>query len=476
MHGNVEPGSWPTPERHVGIACSWVQRPWRLILPCLIGAAMLITTPSSGAEPTVHVVYAGQRLGSIAKRYNVSVEALCNANGIRATDPIQPGQRLYVPPKDDPDGAATRRWVASQAERGSSHDAPVQPAAVPTSTDRTEHVVGPGHTLSKIAARYHVSVAELCRANGLSETAPIRPGQVLVVPRAGSPSTADNTPSPVAEASPTRSPGTSETTPTPAASTARAPSVAAASTKPVRHVVSEGQTLGKVAARYHVSVDALCVANGIDRATAIRPGQTLLVPGPGDPEGSIAARLRATGALDRPTASGGAAAKKSEKPSWHDYRKPPWRRGYVTLVSYTETWSGYVTGPRGEVLPAAHQAICRLMGADGDHPRVDRRLVQLLVKVSDTFGGRPLRVVSGYRTESYALNSRHRRSQAIDFSIPGVPNEALRDYLLTFDRVGVGYYPNSSFVHFDVRERKTYWVDLAGPGEAPRYVKNPSAP
>jgi hypothetical protein len=34
--------------------------------------------------------------------------------------------------------------------------------------------------------------------------------------------------------------------------------------------------------------------------------------------------------------------------------------------------------------------------------------------------------------------------------------------------VGVGYYPNSSFVHLDVRETNTYWVDYAGPGEAPR--------
>jgi len=35
--------------------------------------------------------------------------------------------------------------------------------------------------------------------------------------------------------------------------------------------------------------------------------------------------------------------------------------------------------------------------------------------------------------------------------------------------VGVGYYPNSTFVHLDVRSLPTYWVDYSKPGEPPRY-------
>jgi hypothetical protein len=78
-------------------------------------------------------------------------------------------------------------------------------------------------------------------------------------------------------------------------------------------------------------------------------------------------------------------------------------------------------------------------------------------------------VVSGFRRESYAVSSRHRRSQALDFSIPGVPNEVLRDFLLSIGTVGVGYYPHSSFVHLDVRSEAIYWVDYSGPGEPPQY-------
>jgi uncharacterized protein YcbK (DUF882 family) len=91
------------------------------------------------------------------------------------------------------------------------------------------------------------------------------------------------------------------------------------------------------------------------------------------------------------------------------------------------------------------------------------------VKVSDTFGGRALRIVSGFREHSYAKESKHRKGHACDLSVDGVPNDVLRDYLLTLDQVGVGYYPNSSFVHLDVRPQRTQWVDRASPGERPEY-------
>ena len=100
---------------------------------------------------------------------------------------------------------------------------------------------------------------------------------------------------------------------------------------------------------------------------------------------------------------------------------------------------------------------------------MNRRLLSLLSRVSDEFGGRPLRVVSGWRMTSYSRESRHKVGRAVDFRIADVPNQALRDYLRTFSNVGVGYYPNSTFVHFDVRDSSTYWVDYAAPGQAPQY-------
>jgi hypothetical protein len=104
------------------------------------------------------------------------------------------------------------------------------------------------------------------------------------------------------------------------------------------------------------------------------------------------------------------------------------------------------------------------------------RLVRLLVEVSDTFGGRPIRLVSGYRTTSYFEDSKHKVSSAIDFIVVGVPNAVVCEYLREIEDVGVGYYPNSSFVHMDVRDYSAYWVDYAGPGEPPRSTPNAPPP
>ena len=46
------------------------------------------------------------------------------------------------------------------------------------------------------------------------------------------------------------------------------------------HVVAAGHTLGKIAKRYHVTVDALCEANGIDRRARLKPGMKLVIPDP----------------------------------------------------------------------------------------------------------------------------------------------------------------------------------------------------
>jgi hypothetical protein len=164
-----------------------------------------------------------------------------------------------------------------------------------------------------------------------------------------------------------------------------------------------------------------------------------------------------------------AKARRKSEQTWRKYIKPPWKRGYVTLLGFNNSWKGYVIGPQNQVLPKARQEISVVLAATGERPRINRRLIRLIAKVSDTFGGRPLRVVSGYRERSFAAASKHRTGRALDFSIPGVPNEAIRDYLRSLDNVGVGYYPNSSFVHMDAREVDTYWIDYSGPGEPPKY-------
>ncbi|HEY6475106.1 MAG TPA: DUF882 domain-containing protein [Polyangia bacterium] len=109
--------------------------------------------------------------------------------------------------------------------------------------------------------------------------------------------------------------------------------------------------------------------------------------------------------------------------------------------------------------------------------RMDPRLMRLLYQTGHHWPGRRLEVVSGYRHPNVAKNphSPHMKGLACDFRVEGVKTAELRDYLRrTFEKVGVGYYPNSSFVHLDVRkDRSAFWIDYSGPGERAVYSASP---
>jgi uncharacterized protein YcbK (DUF882 family) len=109
--------------------------------------------------------------------------------------------------------------------------------------------------------------------------------------------------------------------------------------------------------------------------------------------------------------------------------------------------------------------------------KMDPRLMKLLFTTGHHWPGRRLEVVSGYRHPDVAKNphSPHMKGLACDFRVEGVKTAELRDYLRrTFEKVGVGYYPNSSFVHLDVRkDRSAFWIDYSGPGERAIYSETP---
>jgi hypothetical protein len=133
--------------------------------------------------------------------------------------------------------------------------------------------------------------------------------------------------------------------------------------------------------------------------------------------------------------------------------------------------------PESAARPQSFEALAKVKGpqlAPGIR-RIDPGLLARVQTVADHFGkpGSPVRVsiVSGYRPNS--SGSYHATGQALDFHVEGVSNEALVDFCKTLEDTGCGYYPNSSFVHIDVRAPKTghvAWIDASGPGESPRYV------
>lgn len=100
--------------------------------------------------------------------------------------------------------------------------------------------------------------------------------------------------------------------------------------------------------------------------------------------------------------------------------------------------------------------------------RVHPGLLVRLQRIANRYPGRLIEIISGYRPDA-RLTSRHHHGRALDLRVSGVTREKLRDFLRGFDETGVGYYPNSFFVHMDVRDQKGYWVDRSGPGEPADY-------
>lgn len=106
--------------------------------------------------------------------------------------------------------------------------------------------------------------------------------------------------------------------------------------------------------------------------------------------------------------------------------------------------------------------------------RLDLGLLERLQAVVDKLrpkANATLSVVSGYRPAS--KGSLHAEGQAIDFSLAGSNNTELVDACKALDDTGCGFYPNSSFIHLDVRPKgagHVSWIDASGPGEEARYV------
>lgn len=126
----------------------------------------------------------------------------------------------------------------------------------------------------------------------------------------------------------------------------------------------------------------------------------------------------------------------------------------------------------GRYQPDALQSINHLLRdfRTGDIHAIDPQLMDLLAGLRlhlDTT--QPFEVISGYRSPAtnaslraehehsgVASKSLHMQGMAIDIRVPGRPLTALRNVALAQRAGGVGYYPESDFVHVDVGRVRTW--------------------
>jgi uncharacterized protein YcbK (DUF882 family) len=260
-----------------------------------------------------------------------------------------------------------------------------------------------------------------------------------------------------------------------------------------RHTVQQGQTLGAIAKRYRLSVTNLAAANGLNKTSNLRVGQVLRVPAKGEVYVYPGQTLIGIAQLNKVPVKKLAAANGLKPDASVRIGQRLQLPGYGASVQEAKARSAILNGlvtlerpasketlrvrlfdKAGKSDPKARERLARFL-RDRDSDEVKRpnvRLLRVLAYLADHFNGRTIVVVSAYRSENNgnADTSRHASGEAIDVRVEGIPNEVLRDYCLTLTKVGVGYYPRSSFVHVDIRSKAVYWVDWSRPGEPPLYL------
>ena len=248
----------------------------------------------------------------------------------------------------------------------------------------------------------------------------------------------------------------------------------AAAQADVKHIIGRGHTIDAISKRYHDAPKVILDANHIKDPRHLKVGDTLIIPGV-QPTGSAAGKgAAAVAAVVKPAgnAPAGKAAKPTTPPTYATRPKTP---GVVHLhrLATNEDFTVRVNDRRGRVPPTSVKSFEQVLRyPNGQTHPIEPRLIALLGIVSDHFGSRKVEVISGFRPftpTQYTAHSNHNVGHAVDFRVPGVPNEVVRDYCRTLRNVGVGYYPNSTFVHLDVRTSSAFWIDYSKPGEPPKY-------
>jgi LysM repeat protein len=199
-------------------------------LTTVAATAVLSSSFVSYAAASTHKVESGDSLWTIAREYDTTVSNLKSWNKLNS-ELIFPNQLLKV------------------AAKGASASVPAPKKTESKSPSGTKtYTVKSGDTLGQIAITHSVSVAELSSWNGIKGYL-IYPGQVLKVSK-GSASSQAQAPTPKPSSSQTQG----QTT----------------------YTVKSGDTLGKIALDYSVSVSDLSSWNGV-KGYLIYPGQVLKV-------------------------------------------------------------------------------------------------------------------------------------------------------------------------------------------------------
>ncbi|SBW03982.1 Lytic transglycosylase catalytic [uncultured delta proteobacterium] len=145
--------------------------------------AVSLASSVRGGKGTYVAVQKGDTLSSLARAHGVSVEDICNANGITPKTSLAVGRELHILP-----GAARTQAVSVKSAAETAK--PVQTAQAKPKVQAHASAAGAakvavvqsGDTLYSLARAHGTSVAAIAKRNGIDPSAKLKLGQVIQLP------------------------------------------------------------------------------------------------------------------------------------------------------------------------------------------------------------------------------------------------------------------------------------------------------
>lgn len=227
-----------------------------LILPSIktnldTAAKKTLPSPSPAKTETAqqHTVTEGETYFSIAKKRNISVNALIAANPDVKPERLFPGLKLNLP----------KTAPAAPAVATSTPATPASPAPKPSKVVAGKrHTVRQGDSIASIARQYDVEPEAILQENRLSPGDSVYIGDILNIPTS-IPSQQEVH----RDARPRPTPGNAHVNPD-----GSIPS----------YIVQEGENEDIIAATYGLTREQLYKYNQLSEATRLRPGDEIMIP------------------------------------------------------------------------------------------------------------------------------------------------------------------------------------------------------
>lgn len=194
---------------------------------------------SSGLRWENYRVKNGDTLGGIAQKHKSSVSNIQTANNLNG-HMIRVGQQLMIPVPSK----GAEHYSLSYNQRVAKKQA----SQAGKGKQRVDYTIRQGDSFWKIARKFHVSVNQLAKWNGMAPRDPIHPGKTLVVwaePAAANQMRSLSSPLPSAHI------------------------------RKVRYSVRRGDSLARIANKFNVAINDIVNWNSVSKSEYLQPGQRL---------------------------------------------------------------------------------------------------------------------------------------------------------------------------------------------------------